>query len=63
MSDRLLDCVFTACLLMFTAAGLDSPVVYCSLSGGGLDAQQLADTGEELLLLLQVDFVCSSTFH
>ncbi len=34
------------------AAGLDSPAVYRSLSGGGLDTRLLADAGEEPFLLL-----------
>lgn len=40
------------CRVCGSAAGLDSPGLYRSVSGGGLDTRQLADTGEQLLLLL-----------
>lgn len=40
------------------AAGLDSPGLYRSVSGGGLDTRQLADAGEQLLLLL-LDMLCN----
>lgn len=51
------DHPLTRCLFG-AAAGLDSPAVY-RLGGGGLDARQLADAGEELLLLLLSDMSSS----
>lgn len=51
------DHPLTPCLFG-VAAGLDSPAVY-RLGGGGLDARQLADAGEELLLLLLSDMSSS----
>lgn len=34
-------------MVVVVVAGLDSPSVYRSLSGGGLDTRQLADTGDD----------------